>query len=256
MQGAVYIHDLSGNVLNINTSGMINATISGSATSVSGNVLRNQIFDASGVSWVNSSVTYSGSPAIAVSEWGEPTYVINADNVAILPGGSGHQFVVMHTSGAPIVKLKTLYIVPTPENANVSGSAVKYDILRITNTSGGGTAQSGIPLDPQDPACVPLTIQTRVTSGCAGVIPMGSWITTSQNLPTTTNTLPLSGTPGVGYDFVNMAQTTNILNRTEVETRDIMLRSGYGFSVRQSTGSAYTPVPSGSFNFIMTFTQV
>src|SRR4030095_4540466 len=115
---------------------------------------------------------------------------------------------------------------PTPESALVSGQPVKFDFYRISSTSGGGTALSGIPHDTLSAAAIPLTIQHQVTSGSVATAPLGGWVTTNSALPSFSvgSGSATFGGALISINNISFAQATNIIINAEEELQDIVLR--------------------------------
>ncbi len=252
------ITSTSGNYTNFSGQAV---SVSGNAvtTSVSGNVVDmksgqvfNNVFDPSGAVWRNSWAPASGSHAVIVSQEEPASYFVRATAIQITSGA--HMLVMMATSGDACVKVKAVHLWPSAETNTVSGQVVKFDILRVTNTSGGGTAISAVVTDPRGPTSgINLTLQSRAVSGCAVQSTMLSYITTNFGMMQGTI---LSGQPPImGNINMGIQQTINILNPAGiVDFGDVVVSSGFGMSIRQSTDANYTQVTSGQFDFSIKYT--
>ena len=116
-----------------------------------------------------------------VSQEEPPSYFVRATALQITSGA--HMLVMFNGSGDPCIKIKAVHIWPSAEVNTVSGQVVKWDVLRITNTSGGGTAISAVVTDPrQTTSGINLTLQSRATSGCAVQSTMLSYVGSNHGL--------------------------------------------------------------------------
>lgn len=193
-----------------------------------------------------------------------PTYTINAYNIAPISGGGAGAVGPLVTlfnygSGTAIqsgsaYKIKGLYIAPDPANTIISGQPIKFDVIRYTAFSGGGTLTSGTAHDTRDPAysgtLAGPTLQTRALSGYTLDGFFFSYITTTAgpwvNQGTTLYNMNATSDPYT-------PQNTNLIQARMTDTKEIIIRSGYGFAVIQSSGNNYTQVFSGTYNFSLTY---
>ena len=260
----------------VTISGSLTSTLPGSVTSVSGNVVDsksgrsfNYVFDASGNIWNSMYTNVSGGHAIVTAHSQPASYFARATAVTIRSGM--HTFVIMHQSGDPSIKIKSLEVFTSAEytSATMSGiNMVKFDVLRIKNTSGGGTSITPVVTDPlfSGIGVGSIVIQHSALSGCSVDVTMLTHV--ASNLPHPNATISglagtvfgtASGVANIGglmaYQLLHAQQGTNVLNPVEIiDFADITLRSGWGISLRQSTDANYTAQISGQFDVTCMFT--
>jgi len=233
-------------------SGIVITSVSGNVVDMKSGQVFDNIFDPSGAVWRNMWAPGSGSHAVITSQEEPPSYFVRATAIQITSGA--HMLVMMAPSGDACIKIKAVHLWPSVEVNTTSGQAVKFDILRITNTSGGGTAISAVVTDPRGPTSgINMTLQSRATSGCAVQSTMLSYLTT--NLGLMQGTI-LSGQPPIMGNINSVIQQSiNILNPAGIiDFADVVVSSGFGMSIRQSTDANYTQVTSGQFDFSVKYT--
>jgi hypothetical protein len=224
--------------------------------------------DAIASGWNPISTTASGDAfRLRVSQEGmAPTYVVNASNVTITSGVSAVSplFAIMNfgsgaTAATAKIKIKYAYIqtdASVISGTNVSPPVIKFDFIRMKQFSGGGTILSGVAYDPTDPVwsgttMVAPTIQSAARSGAVLDGIYFSYITSTAGYPVNfSGLLPLQSF--IPYITVHSAQTTNLITQRMPDMREIIITSGYGFAIEQSSGNSYTVYQSGGAAFNIT----
>ena len=198
-----------------------------------------------------------------------PTYSVHMQQVTIVSGAAGIAPLMClfnFGSGTAIqsgsaYKIKSLYINPEPNNP-ASGFPVKFDVLRCTGFSGGGTLVSGLgqvtvmAIDTRDPGysgtLFAPTIQRNANSG---VVVDGVYFSTTMNTMGQSAGLASAFVSGwndaIGLSLIQdyLGESINLIASRNVDTKEIIIRSGYGFAVCQSSGGGYTAITSGNVTF-------
>lgn len=197
---------------------------------------------------------------LRVSEEGRaPTYTVNAYNIGLSSGASmvGPQISIFNYgsgTGVPAYKIKGLFINPDPANVIASGQAVKFDVIRFTAFSGGGTLLSGVAHDTADPAYSgAVAAPALMQKAYSGVVLDGVFFSyVVSNEGPYVMAASIAGIENSVYDPTTQ-QLTNLIGARILDTKEIMIRSGYGFGIVQSSGFNYTQVFSGTFNYQLTY---
>ena len=220
-------------------------------------------FDQVGGTWGRVRSTTSGdSFRLRTSTEGQaPTYSVTATISGVFSGvalnspifgifnyGSG---TAMQSGSA--IKIKALFI-SSDMAGQTSGFGMKFNIMRFTSFSGvgAGTLLSGTAMDTKDPAysgtlAAPVIFQLA-TSGIVFDATYFAYNTIDIPPANILATVPLSGSLD-GWQTVQQQQTTNIIAARMPDTKEIIIRSGYGFGVQQASGYGYTQVNSGILGF-------
>lgn len=146
-------------------------------------------------------------------------------------------------------KIKSLYI--TSDNVGqTSGFALKFNIMRFTSFSGigAGTLLSGVSMDTRDPVYSgTLAGPTLFQLATSGIVQDGVFFPYSFTDVPLTAVSTAGFSSGIGQAWMIQAnmQETNLIQLRMPDTKEIIIRSGYGFGVQQASGYGYTQVNSG-----------
>lgn len=199
-------------------------------------------------------VSGDGNRLRTTTEGRAPTYSINAQNVTLFSGTAVQvaPYIALMNFGSgtatPVYKIKSISISPDASSTIASGQAIKWDIVRFNAFSGGGTLISGIAMDTNDPSYSGTVAGPTLMKNCGSGATLDalyfSYVTTTEG--------PYVAKAGLTSDSVvepMSNQLTNLLTMRMLDTKEIVIRSGYGFGVVQSSGQGYTQVTSGVFSF-------